>query len=518
LKQEFATKKQQNLRMRFHIKKKLHRALQWAKILQKGCVRHTENKCALDAEAYAEYMAGCYHFEIDSWEMSLDCFVKSRKIYSELIKISDSLLNAIFQEKLDQIDQSIRLCNYKLKRGGEQSIDQLVNLKTSVQDPALMDKIEGLLKEQRQQEIKSTTGLEILYHGLKLPIKNEKVIDLMQQIDKIEKNLDKVDESKMQLEEEKGESNVFNAYIELFSLYDDLIKNVNKDKEESKAVEATAQIYIKISNYFASRKLKRVIERNKLQVKFAIAKFVKESGLDNIWNAKKNLKYRTLGAQDIVKLFDNLLQIYRQLIDIESSNPDFKEIKGFESQELAYKILRVFYVACAHISFGRVLEGYSLLVNLENEYQKLKEYCQNYGIEFKKLNPELDSELADHIDKIGTLKVRGHVLILNQKNKEQDLLKSKIENMTLEEKSQLKLTLDELLKNPQTATDDLQTTIDTIGDVALIEFPPKLTQLPCKPIFLDLGYSYLQYPSMDNKIKVEKKGLLKTMGSFFTRS
>jgi len=90
--------------------------------------------------------------------------------------------------------------------------------------------------------------------------------------------------------------------------------------------------------------------------------------------------------------------------------------------------------------------------------------------------------------------------------------------MTLEEKSQLKLTLDELLKNPQTATDDLQTTIDTIGDVALIEFPPKLTQLPCKPIFLDLGYSYLQYPSMDNKIKVEKKGLLKTMGSFFTRS
>ena len=42
----------------------------------------------------------------------------------------------------------------------------------------------------------------------------------------------------------------------------------------------------------------------------------------------------------MVKLYDNLLQIFKQLIDIEASNPDFKEIKSLECKELAYKFLR----------------------------------------------------------------------------------------------------------------------------------------------------------------------------------
>jgi len=62
------------------------------------------------------------------------------------------------------------------------------------------------------------------------------------------------------------------------------------------------------------------------------------------------------------------LQIYKQLTEIESSNPDFKQIKAIEAQEYGVKIIRVFYVACTHISFGKLLEGYSLLVNLESEY------------------------------------------------------------------------------------------------------------------------------------------------------
>ena len=86
-------------------------------------------------------MAGSYFFEIDKWEDALNSFVRSRKIYSELIKVSDSLQNALFNEKLEQIDQSIRLCNYKLKIGGDQSIDQLVDLMTRIQDPSLGDKI-----------------------------------------------------------------------------------------------------------------------------------------------------------------------------------------------------------------------------------------------------------------------------------------------------------------------------------------------------------------------------------------
>ena len=215
----------------------------------------------------------------------------------------------------------------------------------------------------------------------------------MQKVDVLEKSLNKIDETKLKIEEENEESRILDAYIELFSLYDDIIKHVNKDKEEFKAIEATKQIYIKMGNYFTSRKLSRVIEKNIFQVQSAHSRFNQEGGLENIWSIKKNLKYKGIAPQDMVKLYDNLLQIFKQLIDIEASNPNFKEIKSLECKELAYKFLRqnfvsfhdfnnyrIFYIACTHISYGRILEGYSFLVHLENEYAKLRDYCQNYNL------------------------------------------------------------------------------------------------------------------------------------------
>jgi len=42
------------------------------------------------------------------------------------------------------------------------------------------------------------------------------------------------------IEEDKDQQEItLDSYIPLFSLYDDIIKTANKDKEESKAIEAT---------------------------------------------------------------------------------------------------------------------------------------------------------------------------------------------------------------------------------------------------------------------------------------
>jgi len=73
--------------------------------------------------------------------------------------------------------------------------------------------------------------------------------------------------------------------------------------------EAAQQIYILITNYFQSQKIGAVIERNTLLIHNAINKFEKDIGFDNIWNCKKNFKGKTFFPQDIVKLFDNLLQV-----------------------------------------------------------------------------------------------------------------------------------------------------------------------------------------------------------------
>ena len=55
---------------------------------------------------------------MEKWETSLNSFIKSRKIYSELEKISDKLEKMIYIEKIEQIDQSIRYCNHKVDSKG----------------------------------------------------------------------------------------------------------------------------------------------------------------------------------------------------------------------------------------------------------------------------------------------------------------------------------------------------------------------------------------------------------------
>lgn len=55
----------------------------------------------------------------------------------------------------------------------------------------------------------------------------------MQKIDEGVANIAKQKLDKMDVEDETDESSKLNAYIELFSNYDDAIRLANKDKEEN---------------------------------------------------------------------------------------------------------------------------------------------------------------------------------------------------------------------------------------------------------------------------------------------
>lgn len=155
----------------------------------------------MEAEAYSEYLRATYSFEVEHWEEALNSFVKSRQICTQLIKISDAIQSLVYQEKIDQIDQAIRYCNYKLNKGGKMlSLEEILELKSKTQDPALTAKIDSLLEENRQKVLESKGALEIEYHGDKLPIKNEKVVLLLQKIDEIDLNIKSLDKNFIEIE------------------------------------------------------------------------------------------------------------------------------------------------------------------------------------------------------------------------------------------------------------------------------------------------------------------------------
>jgi len=110
--------------------------------------------------------------------------------------------------------------------------------------------------------------------------------------------------------------------------------------------------------------------------------------------------------------------------------------------------------------------------------------------------------------------VRAHINILHQKNREEETLKKQMGDMALEGDPKKNITLLSYLKQSH-GVNELPERID---DTPLIDFPPTFSLLQTKPIFLDLGYSHLEYPNMKSKVKEEEKGMFGKVFGFFKKN
>jgi len=86
------------------------------------------------------------------------------------------------------------------------------------------------------------------------------------------------------------------------------MRYIVKDKEDPNNSEAEKNIYSNIQNYYILKKLEKLMERNQLFIKFAISKFDKEDGINNLelLSTKKAYKQKLTRPTEIVKLCDNL--------------------------------------------------------------------------------------------------------------------------------------------------------------------------------------------------------------------
>jgi hypothetical protein len=72
--------------------------------------------------------------------------------------------------------------------------------------------------------------------------------------------------------------------------------------------------------------MEKLIERNQLHIEHAVQKFERENGLKNLatLGTKKAFKLKLTRPSEIVKLCENLLYVYKQLMEIERMNPNLE--------------------------------------------------------------------------------------------------------------------------------------------------------------------------------------------------
>lgn len=89
------------------------------------------------------------------------------------------------------------------------------------------------------------------------------------------------------------------------------------------------------------------------------------------------------------------------------------------------------------------------------------------------------------MERLSSLKVRAHINILNQRNKDEDKLKKEAEGTTAQGTAKKNENLFQYLKRAQKDAEDNSVPED-VENMPLIDFPPSVSLLPSKPIFLDL--------------------------------
>ncbi|KRX05044.1 hypothetical protein PPERSA_06678 [Pseudocohnilembus persalinus] len=488
-------------RKKFHVAKKILKAYKRAQKLDKICQERAEKNTAKEAAAYEYYLGGFYNHEKERWGEALNLYVKSRSIYQELMKHSDSLKKAIFSEKIEQLEQSIR---FVYQQQGGSLFDSIETILSKFKN----DKIEIDDNNDQQQQNQSKGMIEIEFQGEKLPLKNQKVIALQQQILKQTMYLD------TQQDKIEDQEQIFGKFMALFQIYDEILKLVQVDKDNSKNTEAERTIYNQIYNSFLKDKLNYVLTRNSLLIKYAIKKFEKENGMQNleVLMTKKAYKLRLTRPAEIVKLCDNYLQIIKQLMEIERNNPNLDIFRKLDGHEILIKGVRCYFVAVMYYSNQKIVETLNLLHKTESYI----DYCENI---MKDLNSLSDIEetfnyLTTQTQKLSLKsKITYYDNLDNQKNdiqQQQEQVASKLSKVDLEDK-QSNLTISKLMQE-QLQGLNIDTQISKLENLPIEEVPPKPQISGCKPIFIDQAYNNLQYPDVSNKLEDQKQ-----TGGFFSK-
>ncbi|KAM3131641.1 hypothetical protein pb186bvf_016305 [Paramecium bursaria] len=464
---------------RGHLLKKFKKAIIHADQLQKITQGRTEQRTILESESYFYYLKALYYFENEKWESAIEYLAKCYGIYNQIMKVCDQFEQTIYQERIDQINQQTRYCNARAKKNQTLKMDDLIKMQ-QYSDPTLQAKIEEMMQEYRQAQLTQNKGFfEIEYQDNKYPIKNEKVITLVQKIN-----------DSLQLKD-------LELYGNLFGYFDEAVKLVKQDKDTATS-DGEKDIYVKVLAYLNYLRQISTLERNQLQIEQITKKFIQENGINNLQNlqTRKAQKLKLTTPQEIIKYCDNYAIILRQIMDEERNNKDISFFRKLDAQEFYSKSIRCFFVGCMYHSNEKYREAYSLikysvdLINMTNR-------------KFTEIKQEPSQLLEQIILLTKEILMKSKLNALKQSNETVSNVKQQLEQLTiLDDKKST--TLFELINT----TD--QVNLDNILQYKPFEITQMMEPLPPKPIQFDIAYSQLRFPTLEEP----KKGFFSKINIF----
>ncbi|KAK6262025.1 hypothetical protein QUC31_007841 [Theobroma cacao] len=480
-----------NARQRIYLIGRLRKAVKWADLFSHLCSVKGDSRTSLEAEAYASYMKGNLLFEQDqNWDTALRNFKSARAVYEELGKYGDVENQVLCRERVEELEPSIRYCLHKI---GESNLQASELLQIGEMEGPALDlfkaKLEAVMAEARSQQAASLT--EFYWLGNRFPITNAKTRVAILKAQELEKDLHGPSADSLSAEKRLA------TFDKIFTAYHEARSCIRSDLASAGNAENVKDDLNGLDKAVSAVLGQRTIERNQLLVSIAKSKLTRR---------RDDKNEKVTKPEELVRLYDLLLQNTADLSDLVSSGRDRKPEEVTFAEEcqlksLAFRAERCFYLARSYSLAGKRTEAYSIYCRArslaENALQKFQSHSN--------IEQMMIKELKTLYDECRSYSCIEHATGIIEEEKAPENLSKKISTISLNgaHKKVEKYLLEKLDLYESAVSDSNVKALPRIEP-----FPPAFQSIPRNPIVLDLAYNAIDFPSLENRMKKDKKGFI----------
>ncbi|KAI3894583.1 hypothetical protein MKX03_020692 [Papaver bracteatum] len=474
---------------RIYLIGRLRKAVKWASLFAQLCAVKGDSRTSLEAEAYASFMKGTLLFELEqNWETALMSFKNARAVYEQLGKYGDIENQVLCRERVLELDPNINYCSIKAGKS---------NIKTSeladmgqMEGPALdlfKAKLEAVMDEARSQQAASMTEFNWLGH--RFPVANAKTRVSILKAQELEKDL----HGSATVPAEKKVV----MYDKIFAAYHEARSCIRKDLVNAGDTENVKDDLSGLDKAVSAVLGQRTIERNQLLVSIAKSKFARNRD-DKVEKATK--------PEGLVRLFDLLIQNTSDLSDLVTSRRDSTPEEVAFAEEFAlknqvFRAERCFYLAKSYSLAGKRAEAYVL-------YSRARSLAESTLLKLKAMS-SFDKDMIQDLEVLYN-NSRSNICIehaagIMEEEKAPEKITKGVSSISLTESgNKAGVFLLEKLDVYESSVADP----NTKGVPHIEPFPPAFQAVPRNPIVLDIAFNSIEFPSLESRMKKEKKGLI----------
>jgi signal recognition particle subunit SRP68 len=445
---------------------RLKRAVQAAERLRVLCVAVADEQTVLEAEAYAKWMVATLELEREEWAKALGAFEIVGKVYAGMIAmLGGSAASGVFEERADEVATAVRFCRYNLNRSGGLGggDEELLTSAGGVDDASMLgQKIDAVLATARKKAAQNLGHVE--WCGTRVPLRSEPVREAIVV----------ATQSYKSLRDDQSRRASVDAYDSVFIAYNEAIQLVNRELTEfrlattTSADERIAELELLVA-YLTHGRISHTIDRNILLVESFKSK-------------------RTAKPEDLVRLYDNLVQNMSDILSLAGVDTDAATSNHAEARRICFRSHRCFHLAECYRVADRLSEAGALY--------------DHVAVIASQLSGPYADDAANIVAESRGMKcrVRANEFIAHA------AVASELSALSVSTSR-----ANDAVGMPglhAVMIDHLDAFVsfagDTSGARAIVDIPPALEAVPCKPVLFDLAVDGIRFPELPEARSVAK--------------